>query len=43
MKLLDIPIGLLINFHESLLKKGISRMILPEANQSEAESEDISF
>ena len=43
MKLLDIPIGLLINFHETLLKNGISRMILPGANQIEAESEDISF
>ena len=32
MKLLDIPIGLLINFHEPVLKKGISRMILPGAN-----------
>jgi GxxExxY protein len=31
MKLLDIPIGLLINFHERLLKNGISRMILPGA------------
>ena len=31
MKLLDIPIGLLINFHEPLLKNGISRMILPGA------------
>ncbi len=29
MKLLDIPIGLLINFHEPVLKNGISRMILP--------------
>jgi GxxExxY protein len=27
MKLLDIPIGLLINFHEPLLKNGIARMI----------------
>jgi GxxExxY protein len=35
MKLLDIPIGLLINFHEPVLKKGISRMILPGANQTE--------
>jgi GxxExxY protein len=35
MKLLDIPIGLLINFHEPLLKNGISRMILPGANQTE--------
>jgi GxxExxY protein len=39
MKLLDIPIGLLINFHEPVLKNGISRMILPGANQTES-SED---
>ena len=39
MKLLDIPIGLLINFHEPVLKNGIFRMILPGANQTE-ESED---
>ena len=43
MKLLDIPIGLLINFHEPLLKNGISRMILPGANQTEDESKDISL
>src|SRR5437868_6306580 len=35
MKLLHIPIGLLINFHEPVLKNGISRMILPGANQTE--------
>ena len=35
MKLLDIPIGLLINFHEPVLKDGISRMILPGANLTE--------
>jgi GxxExxY protein len=35
MKLLDIPLGLLINFHEPVLKSGISRMILPGANQAE--------
>lgn len=35
MKLLDIPIGLLINFHEQVLKNGISRMILPGANRTE--------
>ena len=29
MKLLDIPLGLLINFHEPILKNGVSRMILP--------------
>ena len=35
MKLLDVPIGLLINFHELVLKNGICRMILPGANKSE--------
>jgi len=35
MKLLDVPIGLLINFHEPVLKNGIFRMILPGANQTE--------
>src|SRR5213595_787644 len=44
MKLLDIPIGLLINFHEPVLKNGISRMILPEANQTEEnEDSEVSF
>ena len=33
MKLLDIPVGLLINFHEMKLVDGIHRMILPDANQ----------
>lgn len=33
MKLLDKPIGLLINFHEVVLKNGIHRLILPGANQ----------
>src|SRR5713101_2077919 len=35
MKLLNIPLGLLINFHEPVLKKGISRTMLPGANQTE--------
>jgi GxxExxY protein len=35
MKLLDVPIGLLINFHELVLKNGICRMILPGANKAE--------
>ena len=35
MKLLNIPLGLLINFHEPVLKNGIFRMILPGANQAE--------
>jgi len=34
MKLLDIPIGLLINFHELILKNGIVRMILPGARDT---------
>jgi GxxExxY protein len=33
MKLLNIPIGLIFNFHELKLADGISRMILPGANQ----------
>ena len=33
MKLLDIPVGLLINFHEMKLVDGIHRMILPNANR----------
>jgi GxxExxY protein len=32
MKLLDVPLGLLINFHEVVLKNGISRLLLPGAN-----------
>jgi GxxExxY protein len=28
MKLLKVPVGLLINFHEPVLKDGISRLIL---------------
>ena len=34
MKLLDVPLGLLINFHEMKLVNGIHRMILPGANQT---------
>ena len=33
MKLMDIPLGLIINFHEPLLKNGIARLILPGADQ----------
>ena len=33
MKLLNVPVGLLINFHEVKLVDGIHRMILPGANQ----------
>ena len=35
MKVLDIPIGLLINFHEPILKNGIFRMILPGAKDTD--------
>jgi GxxExxY protein len=33
MKLLNIPIGLLINFHEMKLTDGVRRLILPGANR----------
>ncbi|PYJ83826.1 MAG: GxxExxY protein [Verrucomicrobia bacterium] len=33
MKLLDVPLGLIINFHEVKLTDGVARMILPEANR----------
>jgi GxxExxY protein len=33
MKLLQIPLGLIINFHELKLTDGVSRLILPGANQ----------
>jgi GxxExxY protein len=32
MKLLNVPLGLLINFHEVKVTDGISRLILPGAN-----------
>jgi GxxExxY protein len=32
MKLLDVPLGLLINFHELRLVDGVHRLILPGAN-----------
>ena len=38
MRLLDAPLGLLINFHELRLKDGIHRLILPGANV-----EDVDF
>ena len=33
MKLMDVPLGLLINFHESKLTNGVHRLMLPGANQ----------
>ena len=32
MKLLDVPLGLLINFHVPVLRDGIKRLILPGAD-----------
>lgn len=32
MKLLDIPLGLLVNFHTARLTDGVSRLMLPGAN-----------
>ena len=32
MKLLNVPLGLLINFHEIKLTNGVHRLILPGAN-----------
>jgi GxxExxY protein len=32
MKLLDIPLGLVINFNSLRLTEGVSRLILPGAN-----------
>jgi len=32
MKLLDVPLGLLLNFHAIALTKGMHRLILPGAN-----------
>jgi hypothetical protein len=31
MKLLDVPLGLLIHFHEMKVTVGISRLVLPRA------------
>jgi GxxExxY protein len=39
MKLLNVPLGLLINFHEMRVTDGISRLILPGANQATSEQE----
>ena len=33
MKLLNVPVGLIINFHEVKLVDGVTRLILPGANQ----------
>jgi GxxExxY protein len=33
MKLMNVPLGLLINFHEIKVTDGVSRMMLPGANK----------
>jgi len=35
MKLLDAPLGLILNFHEAKLTDGVSRLILPGSGPSE--------
>lgn len=37
MKLLDVPLGLLMNFHEERLVDGVSRMMLRGADKSETD------
>ncbi|MGH8019174.1 MAG: GxxExxY protein [Opitutaceae bacterium] len=32
MKLLNVPLGLIINYHELVLRHGIARLMLPAAN-----------
>ena len=38
MKLLDVPLGLVVNFHETKLTEGVSRLLLPGAGPPEANS-----
>ncbi|MFN0076244.1 MAG: GxxExxY protein [Prosthecobacter sp.] len=35
MKLLDLPLGFVINFNVQMLKQGVHRLMLPGANQPE--------
>ena len=37
MKLLDVPLGLVMNFHDVRLIDGLSRMILRDAGEEEGE------
>jgi GxxExxY protein len=41
MKLLNAPIGLLINFHELILKKGIRRFVLAGAGRDKETLSDL--
>lgn len=38
MKLLDIPIGLLMNFHQEKLTDGLARLVLPGSGQLQTNS-----
>ncbi len=40
MKLLNVPLGLLFNFHEVKLVDGISRLIMPGANMPRTEGNE---
>ncbi len=40
MKLLNVPLGLLFNFHEVKLVDGMSRLILPGANKPRTEGNE---
>jgi GxxExxY protein len=40
MKLLNVPLGLLFNFHEVTLVDGMSRLILPGANKPRTEGNE---
>ncbi len=40
MKLMDVPLGLLVNFHELCLVNGVHRLILPGAEDSAEASKD---
>ena len=40
MKLLNVPLGLLFNFNEVKLVDGISRLVLPGANQPGTEGNE---
>ena len=40
IKLLNIPLGLLINFHELKVTDGVSRLILPGANQQKLKQKE---
>lgn len=39
MKLMDVPLGLIINFHELKLTDGLARMLLPGSNRHQMASQ----